>query len=165
MACLGWWWDQVIDPRDQLVLPLGGGPPVASVETRAVTSRLLQRLQASLERGHREGSIRADVTTRDLILFGAMLVTPFPGAADWGSTARRQKTIYSDGLTAQRRTAALPAARLPESGRRARSGHRHRKARPRRGRARGEHPDDSLRIGRAGAELSGAIGLLTDRRA
>ena len=35
---------------------------------------------------------------RDLILFGAMLVTPLPGAADWGSTARRQKTIYSDGL-------------------------------------------------------------------
>lgn len=98
LACLSWWWDRALDQRDQLVLPLGGGPPVTSAETLAVQAQLHQSLQRLLERGQREGSIRNDITTRDLVIFGAMLVTPLPGAGDWDRTARRQKAIYLDGL-------------------------------------------------------------------
>lgn len=98
LACLSWWWDRVIDQRDQLVLPLAGGPPVTSPQTLAVQSQLHQTLQRLLERGQREGSIRNDITTRDVVIFGAMLVAPLPGARDWDRTARRQKQIHLDGL-------------------------------------------------------------------
>jgi AcrR family transcriptional regulator len=56
LARLSWWWDRVIDQRDQLVLPLGGGPPVTSTQTLAVQSQLHQSLQHLLERGHRDGA-------------------------------------------------------------------------------------------------------------
>lgn len=101
LSGLSWWWDRVINERDQLVLPLHGGPPVMSAETLEVQSQLHQSLTRLLKRGQLEGSIRDDVTTRDLILFGAMLVTPLPGAKDWTRNARRQKEIYLDGLAAR----------------------------------------------------------------
>lgn len=107
LACLSWWWDRAIAQRDQLVLPLTGGPPVTSPQTLAVQSQLHQSLQRLLERGQREGSIRDDITTRDLVIFGAMLVAPLPGARDWDRTARRQKQIYLDGLSP-------PATQRPE---------------------------------------------------
>ncbi len=102
LACLSWLWDRAIDQRDQLVLPLSGGPPVTSTQTLAVQSQLHHSLQRLLERGKREGSIRNDITTRDVVIFGAMLVSPLPGATDWNRTARRQKQIYLDGLSPPR---------------------------------------------------------------
>jgi AcrR family transcriptional regulator len=105
LMCLSWWWDRVIDLRDQLVLPMGGGPPPMSTETLTVRSELHQSLQRLLERGQREGSIRADIGIRDVILFGAMLVMPLPGAEDWARVARRQKEIFLDGLSQSRRSA------------------------------------------------------------
>ncbi len=98
LACLSWWWDQVIEQRDQLVLPLGGGPPDMSPDTLAVRAELHEVLQRLLSRGQREGSIRPDVGLRDVIVFGAMLVAPLPGATDWTTTARRQKEVHLDGL-------------------------------------------------------------------
>ena len=78
-----------------------------SAQTPAVQSQLHRRLRRLLERGQREGSIRHDVSTRDIVLFGAMLVTPLPGAVQWSRTARRQKRIYLDGLSPTH----LPASR------------------------------------------------------
>ena len=104
IAALGWWWDRVIDERDQLVLPLGGGPPVMSAATLVVQSQLHRSLRRLLDRGQHEGSIRDDISLRDVIIFGAMLVAPLPGADDWSRTARRQKEIYLDGLRAAHRT-------------------------------------------------------------
>lgn len=107
---VSWWWDRAIDLRDQLVLPLGGGPPLRGARVRLLQSQLHESLQRLLEAGQRDGSIRGDVTTGDVIIFGAMLVTPLPGAADWGRAARRQKRIYLDGLSTERRgPSSLPA--------------------------------------------------------
>lgn len=103
LSSLGWWWDEVIDHRHQLILPLGGGRADLSHEALAVRSDLHDGLRRLLERGQREGSIRDDVTITDLILFGAMLVSPSPGASDWTRIARRQKDIYLDGLAQTRR--------------------------------------------------------------
>ena len=110
LACLSWWWDQAVDQRNQLVLPLGGGPPVTSPQTLAVQSQLHQSLQRLLERGQHDGSIRDDINTRDVVIFGAMLVAPLPGVEDWNRTARRQKEIYLDGLspTATQRSDLTP---------------------------------------------------------
>jgi AcrR family transcriptional regulator len=99
VARLDWWWDRVIDKRDQLVLPLHGGPPIASDHVRAEQARLHASLQRLLDAGRREGRIRDDVDIRDVILFGAMLITPLSGAPEWDAIARRQKAIHIDGLT------------------------------------------------------------------
>lgn len=99
---LDWWWNQVIELRDQLVLPFGGAPTATSLPVRTEQARLHESLQRLLAQGQRDGSIRADVSTRDLIIFGAMLVASLPGAVDWTVTARRQKDIYLDGLAAVR---------------------------------------------------------------
>jgi AcrR family transcriptional regulator len=96
---LDWWWDRVIDERDQLVLPLHGGPPIISDHVRAEQARLHASLQRLLDVGRREARIRDDVDIRDVILFGAMLITPLSGAPEWDAIARRQKAIHIDGLT------------------------------------------------------------------
>jgi AcrR family transcriptional regulator len=96
---LDWWWDRVIDKRDQLVLPLHGGPPITSDHVRAEQARLHASLQRLLDLGRREGRIRDDVDIRDVILFGAMLITPLSGTPEWDALARRQKAIHIDGLT------------------------------------------------------------------
>jgi AcrR family transcriptional regulator len=98
LARLDRYWDRVIDERDHLVLPLHGGPPVTADDVRAERARLHACLRRLLDAGYRDGSIRDDVDTSDIVLFGAMLVAPLPGAADWDSVARRQKAIHLDGL-------------------------------------------------------------------
>ena len=98
LARLDWYWDRVIDERDQLVLPLHGGPPVVADHVRAERARLHACLRRLLDAGCRDGSIRDDVDTSDIVLFGAMLVAPLPGASDWDAVARRQKAIHLDGL-------------------------------------------------------------------
>ena len=103
LARLDWYWDRVIDERDQLVLPLHGGPPVTADHVRAERARLHACLRRLLDAGRRDGSIRADVDTSDIVLFGAMLVAPLPGASDWDAVARRQKAIHLDGLRLDRR--------------------------------------------------------------
>jgi len=102
LAAFSWWWDRCIDERDQLVLPLSRGPSTLDADTRSVQLRLHHTLRRILERGQRDGTIRDDVGVRDIILFGAMLVTPLHGARDWTRVARRHKQIYLDGLAQTR---------------------------------------------------------------
>jgi hypothetical protein len=43
-------------------------------------------------------SLRADVTSTDIILMGALLAQPLSSAPDWDAIARRQAAIYVAGL-------------------------------------------------------------------
>jgi AcrR family transcriptional regulator len=93
--------DLVISHRDQLVLPLHGGPVPVDAATRAVRSKLHRVLGRILERGGTDGSIRTDATTRDVIVFGALLSQPLPNSPDWEQTAQSLKIIFLDGLGAR----------------------------------------------------------------
>jgi AcrR family transcriptional regulator len=95
VEALSWFWDRVIERRDELVLPLHGGPPVLAAETAAVQSEVHGALGALIRR---DSSIRSGVTTGDLVVFGAMLAQPLTGATDWERIARRQKDIFLRGL-------------------------------------------------------------------
>lgn len=88
----------VIARHGDLVLPLHGGPDVASPETLKVQTEVHRAIDAILARGRADGSVREDATTRDVVVFGAMLAQPLPNTPNWAPVARRLKTVYLDGL-------------------------------------------------------------------
>jgi AcrR family transcriptional regulator len=90
--------DQTIEHGPELVLPMHGGPVPLDEDTVALRSEVHDTLEKVLRRGRRDGSIRADVTAFDIIVFGALLAQPLPHVPDWRSAARRQARIYFDGL-------------------------------------------------------------------
>jgi hypothetical protein len=102
-ACrsLDWFLEQVVERRDQLVLPLHGGPAEFGAETAAVQAEGARGDGRILDRGRRRGELRPDATVGDVVTFGAMLARPLAGVADWDGRARRQKRIFLDGLAAQ----------------------------------------------------------------
>jgi AcrR family transcriptional regulator len=100
LATLSSFLDCVISHADQLILPLHGGPIPVDAETLAARSIVHQALQSILDRGRRDGTIRADVTTRDIIVLTALLAQQLPDnrGSDSDQAARRLKTFFLDGL-------------------------------------------------------------------
>jgi AcrR family transcriptional regulator len=98
LATLSSFLDCVISHADQLILPLHGGPVPAAAETLAVRSTVHQALQRILDRGWRDGTIRADVTTRDVIVLTALLAQQLPDNRGPDQAPRRLKAFFLDGL-------------------------------------------------------------------
>jgi AcrR family transcriptional regulator len=90
--------DQTIEHGPELVLPMHGGPVPFDEDTVALRSEVHATIERVLRRGRQDGTIRADVTAFDVIVFGALLAQPLPHVADWRSAAQRQAKIYFDGL-------------------------------------------------------------------
>jgi AcrR family transcriptional regulator len=99
-ATLTEFFEQTIKARDDLILPLHGGPVTRDPEAVALRAEITDLLEQVLARGQRDGTIRADVTAIDIIITGALLAHPLPHAPDWDSLAPRQASIYVAGLTA-----------------------------------------------------------------
>jgi AcrR family transcriptional regulator len=96
---------QTIAARDDLILPLHGGPVSLDAETLALRARIRELLEQVLARGRRDASIRPDATATDIIITGAMLAQPLPHVNDWDRLARRQAEIYIAGLAPTRSSA------------------------------------------------------------
>jgi AcrR family transcriptional regulator len=99
---------QTIAARDDLILPLHGGPVLLDPETLALRNEIRELLDQVLARGRRDGSIRDDATATDIIITGAMLAQPLAHVTDWDRLARRQAEIYLAGLAP---TLSSPPAR------------------------------------------------------
>jgi AcrR family transcriptional regulator len=93
---------QTIAARDDLVLPLHGGPVSLDAQTLALRAEIRELLEQVLTRGRRDGSVRADASATDIIITGAMLAQPLAHVTDWDRLARRQAEIYVAGLAATR---------------------------------------------------------------
>ena len=98
LAALSSFLDCVISHADQLILPLHGGPIPVDTETLAARSTVHQALQRILDRGWRDGTIRADVTTRDIIVLSALLAQQLPDDRGSDHAPRRLKSFFLDGL-------------------------------------------------------------------
>lgn len=83
-----------IAQRDQLVLPLHGGPLELSAEATRTQSEVHVALTRILERGRDDGTLGAGVSTSDVIVFGAMLAQSLPSLPDWDGLARRQLRLF-----------------------------------------------------------------------
>jgi AcrR family transcriptional regulator len=92
--------EAAIAQRNELVLPLHGGPPVTVPETLALRDEVHRAVQRIIERGHNDATIRQDVAPRDVVVFGAMLAQPRPPDPEWDATCRRLLTTYLHGLKA-----------------------------------------------------------------
>jgi AcrR family transcriptional regulator len=108
---LAHFFEQTIAARDDLILPLHGGPVIPDEQVAALRTEVRQLLEQVLARGRRDGTIRADVTAGDIIITGAMLAQPLPHAIDWDELAGRQARIYVAGLATT--TDAPPATDRP----------------------------------------------------
>jgi AcrR family transcriptional regulator len=92
--------EAAIAQRNELVLPLHGGPPVTDSGTLALRDQVHRAVQRIIERGRADGTISQDVTPRDVVVFGAMLAQPRQSDPDWDATCRRLLVTYVNGLKA-----------------------------------------------------------------
>jgi AcrR family transcriptional regulator len=90
--------DQTVQHGPDLILPLHGGPTALDEQTLAIQAAVHDQLSALLRAGVQDGTIRADVTARDLVIFGALLAERLPHVTDWDTAARRVVDIYVAGL-------------------------------------------------------------------
>lgn len=98
MAALDWFLEGTIAHRDQLVLPLHGGPSTLSATAKAFQAEVHSAVTRLLHRGRIDGTLRGDLTPRDVVIFGAMLAQPLSNTPGWEDTARRQKSLFLAGL-------------------------------------------------------------------
>ena len=89
---------QTVEHGPDLVLPLHGGPLAVDEDTAAVQREVHRTLGSLLRRGQCDGTIRLDVRTRDLVLFGALLAQQLPHVPNWNDSARRLVDIYVAGM-------------------------------------------------------------------
>jgi len=95
---LGQFIEAAISQRNELVLPLHGGPPPASDRTRRTRDYVHQVVQQIIDRGRADGTITRDVTPHDIVVFGSMLAQPRPPDPNWDATCRRLLATYLAGL-------------------------------------------------------------------
>jgi AcrR family transcriptional regulator len=91
--------EAAISQRNELVLPLHGGPPVTLSATRALQQQIHQTVQRIINRGRADGTIRQDVTPHDIVALGAMLAQPRQSDSSWDATCRRLLATYLAGLS------------------------------------------------------------------
>jgi AcrR family transcriptional regulator len=91
-----------IDQRNELVLPLHGGPPVTAPTTLATRRQVHRAISAMIERGRRDGTIQRDVTARDIITLGSMLAQPRQHDPEWEATSTRLLDTFLSGLQTRR---------------------------------------------------------------
>jgi AcrR family transcriptional regulator len=96
--CLRLFIDAAISQRNELVLPLHGGPPPTSPATKAVRDEVHQIVQRIIDRGIADTTLRRDVTPNDIVAFGAMLAQPRPIDPGWDATCRQLLTTFLRGL-------------------------------------------------------------------
>jgi AcrR family transcriptional regulator len=99
-AALARFFEQTITARNELILPLHGGPVIHDEKIDALRTEIRNLLEQVLARGRRDRTIRPDASPIDIIITGAMLAQPLPHTPDWDQLARRQARIFVAGLAA-----------------------------------------------------------------
>ena len=98
--CLRLFIDAAMSQRNELVLPLHGGPPPTSPATKTVRNQIHRIVRGIIDRGVADATLRRGITPQDIIIFGAMLAQPRPTDPDWDATCRRLLATYLRGLRA-----------------------------------------------------------------
>ena len=97
IECLRLFIEAAISQRNELVLPLHGGPSITSPATVAIRDDVHAILRRIIDQGIDEATLRPDITPHDMVVFGAMLAQPRPPDPDWDATCRRLLATYLRG--------------------------------------------------------------------
>lgn len=84
--------------RDQLVLPLHGAPLTEDSESSELRQRMQRTMTAIVDRGHRDGTVRPEVTAGTVVRFGAMLAQPMSNVPHWDEAAAQQREVFLRGI-------------------------------------------------------------------
>jgi AcrR family transcriptional regulator len=90
--------EAAISQRNELILPLHGGPPLTSPATIAVRGEVHHVVQRIIDQGRADGTLRPGIKPHDIVVFGAMLAQPRPADPAWDAICRRLLTTYLRGL-------------------------------------------------------------------
>jgi hypothetical protein len=90
--------DQTIEHGPDLVLPLHGGPLPMDSDTVAIQTEVHRKLGSLLRRGQQDGTIRHDLRTADVVIFGALLAQQLPHVPNSNRTARRLVDLNLAGM-------------------------------------------------------------------
>jgi AcrR family transcriptional regulator len=93
--------EPAIGQRNELVLPLHGGPTPTSPVTLALRRQTHRAVQHMIDRGRGDGTIQREVTPGDIVVFGSMLAQPRPADPGWDAICRRLLATYISGLAIQ----------------------------------------------------------------
>ncbi|MCU1403881.1 MAG: regulatory protein TetR [Glaciihabitans sp.] len=85
--------------RDQLVLPLHGAPRTEGTESARLREQMKETMGAIIDRGHRDGTLRPEVTGRTVVRFGAMLTQPMSNVRGWADSAAEQRSVFLRGIS------------------------------------------------------------------
>jgi AcrR family transcriptional regulator len=96
--CLRLFIDAAISQRNELVLPLHGGPSPTSPATKTVRDEIHRIVRRIIDGGVADATLRSGITPLEIIAFGAMLAQPRRTDPDWDATCRRLLTTYLRGL-------------------------------------------------------------------
>ena len=105
--------EAAISQRNDLVLPLHGGPPLTSPRTRIIQQQVHRTVQQIIDRGRADRTISGPVTPHDIVMFGAMLAQPRPADPDWDASCRRLLATYLTGLGSGDTPAGSPPGGAP----------------------------------------------------
>jgi AcrR family transcriptional regulator len=105
--------EAAISQRNELVLPLHGGPRPAADGTRIIREHVHQAVQQIIDRGRADGTITRDVTPREIVVFGSMLAQPRPPDPGWDATCRRLLDTYLAGLASGPSAISIPRPLAP----------------------------------------------------
>ena len=94
--------EAAISQRNELVLPLHGGPSPTWDRTRLLREEVHRIVQQIIDRGRTDGTITCDVTPQDVVTFGALLAQPRRSGPAWDATCRRLLGTYLAGLRSSR---------------------------------------------------------------
>lgn len=78
----------------QLFLPHHGAPVTTDPDYQRLDRRVWEGVGRMIECGTADGTLRADLTARDVIVFGSLIAVPMPGAGDWPEVAGRQIDLF-----------------------------------------------------------------------
>lgn len=84
---------------DQLVLPLHGAPPLVTPAAVEARRSIYRRLDAFIDAGRSDGSIRAPVNATDIITFSTIVTQRPTHGPNWEHSARRQIAFFLNGMT------------------------------------------------------------------
>jgi AcrR family transcriptional regulator len=78
----------------QLFLPHHGAPPTTDPGYQDLDRRVWDGVGRMVEHGTADGTLRDDLTARDVIIFGSLIAAPMPGVDDWPAVAGRQIDLF-----------------------------------------------------------------------